>query len=332
MRKMEKREGKALGETRKLKYGILSTSSITPRLIDAVRDSSDSEVASLASRSLEKAREKADLWKVPKAYGSYEELLADREIDVVYISMVNSLHYRYARLALEAGHHVLCEKPFTLSEGESRELFALAREKGLFIMEAEKVVFLPVMGELKSLLRAGVLGKVTMADFSSSFDPGYNTWFFDALRGGGPLYGNAIYSLQLLTYLFDSAVLDARGLCTRSETGVEDQFVLSILLENGLLAANKTSVRSQTCHTAYLYGEKGYVEIPSYWKAREAVIHFADGASRRISYPCPHELIYEVEHVSECIRKGLCESPVMTEEMTVSAISVLNKIREGFPA
>lgn len=314
----------------KLNYGILSTSSITPRFIAAVRDSKDSQVTALASRSLEKAEEKAKLWQVPKAYGSYEELLKDEEIDVVYISTVNSLHYHYARLALEAGHHVLCEKPFTLSVEESRELFSLARKKGRFIMEAEKVVFLPVMQELKKRIQEGEFGKITMADFSSSFDPGYNTWFFDASKGGGPLYGNAIYSLQLLSYLFDCPAIEARGLCTKSATGVENQFVASILMENGLLAANKTSTCAQTCHMAYLYGEKGFVEIPSYWKAQEAALHFSDGSVQRLSYPCAHELVYEVEHVSACIKKGLCESPVMTEKMTLSAISILNKIKADF--
>ena len=312
-----------------LTYGILSTSSITPRFIAAVRASRHSQVGALASRNLDKAWEKAALWQVPKAYGSYEKLLEDSSLDVIYISMINSLHYSYAKLALEKGHHVLCEKPCTLRPEESRELFALARQKGRFFMEAEKVVFLPVMQELKRRIRSGELGRITMADFSSSFDPGYNSWFFDPEKGGGPLYGNAIYSLQLLQYLFDCPVVKAQGLCTKSVSGVEDQFVISLLLENGLLAANKTSISSQTCHTAYLYGEKGYAQIPSYWKAREATLHFPDGTAEHLSYPCDHELVYEVEHVEECIEKGLLESPIMTEEMTVSAISLLNSLKES---
>lgn len=313
-----------------LHYGILSTSSITPRFIAACHDSKDNQVVALASRDLPKAQEKAALWQVPKAYGSYEELMQDPDIDIIYISMINSLHYQYARMALETGHHVLCEKPFTLSVEESQALFDLSRRKGLFLMEAEKVVFLPVMQELKRRIQKGELGRITLADFSSSFDPGYNTWFFDASKGGGPLYGNAIYSLQLLQYLFDSPVIKAQGMCTKSRTQVEDQFVLSLLLENGLLAANKTSIRSQTCHTAYLYGEKGYAEIPSYWKAREAALHFKDGHTELLSFSCEHELVYEIDHVSQCIKNGLWESPIMTEEMTVSAIRILNQIKDTF--
>lgn len=126
----------------KLRIGILSTASIVPRLIGAVRAAevylSDSHspyegftVSSIASRSLKNARQKALLWNVPKAFGSYEELIESGEADVIYIAMINSEHYHYAKLALEAGRHVLCEKPFTLEPSQAEELFALARRKSL---------------------------------------------------------------------------------------------------------------------------------------------------------------------------------------------------------
>lgn len=177
----------------KLRIGILSTASIVPRLIGAVRAAevylSDRHspyegftVSSIASRSLKNARQKALLWNVPKAFGSYEELIESGEADVIYIAMINSEHYHYARLALEAGRHVLCEKPFTLEPSQAEELFALARRKGLFLMEMQKVVFLPVVRQIKDLIQKGGFGRITMADFSSSFDAGYNGWFFDGQR------------------------------------------------------------------------------------------------------------------------------------------------------
>ena len=314
----------------KLCFGILSTSSIAPRFIKGLQATKCCEASALASRSFDKAREKAAQWQVPKAYGSYEELLASDEIDVAYVAMINSEHYHYAKLALECGKHVLCEKPFTLSPEESRELFALARERGLFIMEAQKVLFLPVVEKLRELIRSGALGKIYMADFSSSFDPGYNTWFLDPEKGGGPLYGNAIYSLQLMQYLFDCPVSRFTGLCTKSSTGVESQFSVVMELKNGLLFTNKTSTCVTTSHVGYLYGEKGYVELPDYCKARKAVLHFPDQKPVILHYPCEHELMYEALHVKECIRKKLTESPVMTETMTVNAIQVLNAIRQDW--
>ena len=313
---------------KKLLFGILSTSSIAPRFIKGIQAAKGCEAAALASRNLEKAKEKAALWNVPKAYGSYEELLCSEEIDVAYVAMINSEHYRYAKMALEQGKHVICEKPFTLNAGESKELFALAREKGLFIMEAQKVLFLPVVQRLKELIQSGALGSIKMADFSSSFDAGYNSWFFDPEKGGGPLYGNAIYSLQLMEYLFDCKVVNWTGLCTKSHTSVENQFSVSMLMENGLLFTNKTSTSVTTAHIGYLYGEKGYVEIPDYWKARKAILHYPDKEPEVLEYPCEYELMYEVLHAEQCIRNHLTESPVITEAMTVHAIEVLNAIQD----
>ena len=149
--------------------GILSTSSIAPRFIAAVREEGSFEIAALSSRSQEKAEEKARAWDVPKAYGTHEALLADEDVDIVYISAVNSAHYRWAKAALIAGKHVICEKPCTTSEAQTRELFALAEEKGLFLMEAQKMLFLPAVLAVKEAISSGKLGAVQMAEFNHSF-------------------------------------------------------------------------------------------------------------------------------------------------------------------
>ena len=151
-----------------LRYGILSTSSIAPRFIDALRASKTGEPVAISSRSLEKAKEKAALWNIPKAYGSHEELLADTDVEIVYISTVNAQHYPWAKAALEAGKHVVCEKPCTTTVAQTRELFALARKKGLFLMEAEKMLFLPAVLAAKEKIDAGALGDIYMADMSHS--------------------------------------------------------------------------------------------------------------------------------------------------------------------
>lgn len=306
-----------------LRIGILSTASIVPRFINAARQAEGCTISAIASRSPEKAREKAALWQIPQVFSSYEELLCAEEIDVVYIALINSEHFLYARRALEQGKHVFCEKPLALDPAEIRVLFSIAREKRLFLMEMQKCVFLPVIQQLKERIRSGEFGRITMADFSSSFDAGYNNWMFDASKGGGPLFSNAGYSLQLMQYLFDSYVTEQTGLCTRSVSSVENQFAAVMLLENGILFTNKTSTASETIHTAYLYGEKGYIEIPDYWKARKAILHFPEREPELLKLPCDYELQYEIRHAISCIRQGLTESPVMTEEMSVRTAETL---------
>ena len=172
-----------------IRYGLLSTSSIAPRFVAAVRAAGGGEVVALSSRSLEKARAKAAEWNIPTAYGSHDQLLGDPNVDVVYLSTVNGQHYQWAKAALLAGKHVLCEKPCTTSSRQTRELFALARQRGLLLMEAQKMLFLPAVLALKERVERGDVGKIHLAEFRHSFSPDYNGWMFRraavALRPAG---------------------------------------------------------------------------------------------------------------------------------------------------
>lgn len=314
---------------KQLRYGILSTSSIAPRFIAAVRAIGGGEILALSSRSLEKAKQKAIEWNIPRFYGSHRELLEDKEVNIVYISAVNAQHYPLAKMALQAGKHVVCEKPCTTSANHTKELFALAKEKGLFLMEAEKMLFLPAILEVKKRIEDGVLGQIHMAELSHSFPASYNGWMFDKSAGGGTLLSSGIYAVQLLQWLFGD-IKNIRGIKSPLEDGTEWQYVLSGETEKGLLFSIKNSTRAILDNTARLYGEKGYVEIPEYWKARKAVFHIKGQDAEIVEFPCEHELVYEVSHIRDCIEKGLLTSPVVTEKLSVSGIAALEAVEKNW--
>ena len=313
----------------KLRYGILSTSSIAPRFIAAVRAAEGGEIVALSSRTLEKAREKAAQWNIPVAYGSHRELLEDENVNIVYISAVNAQHYPLAKAALEKGKHVVCEKPCTTTAAHTRELFALAAEKGVFFMEAEKMLFLPTILEVQKRIAAGDLGEVYMAELSHSFAASYNTWMFDKSVGGGPLLSSGIYAVQLLLWLF-GPMGQIQGTKSSMEDGTEWQYILSGQMKNGLLFSIKNSTRAILDNTARLYGTKGWVEIPEYWKARKAVFHIAGQAPEMVEFPCEHELVYEVAHIAQCMQEGRIVSPVVTEELSVAGIAALEAVEAGW--
>jgi len=312
---------------KKLCFGILSTSSIAPRFIAAVRAAGAGEIVAISSRSLEKAREKARLWQIPTAYGDHNELLADEGINIVYISPVNAQHYRWAKAALEHGKHVICEKPCTTTADHTKELFALAAKKGLFLMEAEKMLFLPALLEVRRRIENGDLGQIHMVEMSHSFSAAYNTWMFDEAAGGGPLLSSGIYAVQLLIWLFGE-IKSIRGLRSANEAGVELQYILSGETQSGVLFSAKNSTQAILDNTAKIYGTKGWVEIPEYWKARKAVFHFPGKLEETIEYPCEHELVYEVQHILSCFERGLLESPVVTQRLSVEGITALEKIKD----
>lgn len=310
-----------------LNFGILSTSSIAPRFIAALREAGVGQILALSSRTLEKAKEKAAQWDIPTAYGSHMELLQDPEINIVYISTVNAQHYLWAKAALEHGKHVICEKPCTTTAGQTRELFALAREKGLFLMEAEKMLFLPAILEAQRRIAAGELGTIHVAELAHSFPGSYNGWMFDAAAGGGPLLSSGIYAVHLLTWIL-SPISHIRGERTAGDNGVERQYILTGSLENGTLFAIKNSTLSMLDNTARFYGTKGWVEIPEYWKARKVIFRFPGKEPEVLEFPCEHELVYEARHIADCFEQGLLTSPVVTEALSVSGIAALEQAKQ----
>ena len=310
-------------------YGILSTSSIAPRFIAAVRACGKGRIVALSSRTLENARQKAAQWQIPVAYGSHEDLLGDETVNIVYISNVNAQHYPWAKAALEKGKHVICEKPCTTSAAQTKALFALARERGLFFMEAQKMLFLPAILEAKRRIDAGDLGTIHAAGLSHSFSATYNNWMFDAAAGGGPLLSSGIYAVQLLLWLFGD-IASIRGVKSQLEDGVEWQYILTGSTESGLLFSAKNSTRAILDNSAKLYGTAGWVELPEYWKARKVIFHIAGAEPEIVAFPCEHELIFEARHIQECMEKGLLTSPVVTEEVSVNGIAALERVKANW--
>lgn len=310
-----------------LRYGILSTSSIAPRFIAAVRAAGVGSIAAVSSRTYEKAKEKAELWDIPKAYGSHDELLNDPEINIVYISTVNAQHYPWAKAALEQGKHVVCEKPCTTTTARTQELYELAVEKGLFFMEAEKMLFLPAIRELRRRIREGYLGEVGMAELSHSFPAAYNNWMFDPEAGGGTLLSSGIYAVHLLLWMFGS-IASIRGEKRSMLNGAEWQYILTGMTEGGVQFCAKNSTGSILDNTARIFGSKGWVEIPEYWKARKVIFHLPGQEPEVVEFPCEHELVYEAEHIHKCLNEGLISSPVVTAELSVAGIAALEEVKK----
>ncbi|ETA79256.1 Gfo/Idh/MocA family protein [Youngiibacter fragilis] len=311
----------------KIRYGILGAANVAPRFVRAVQNTTDGEVTAIASRDIGKARRMAEELGVLKSYGSYEELVEDPGIDAVYIATPNSLHKEHMILGLEHGKHVVCEKPFTLFESDAHEVFSMAREKGLFVMEAQKSVFLPVTVDIKKILDSGELGKIRLIDCCQSATGFIQDWFYKRESGGGALNGSLSYPLEHAMFLTGSVIEKAAGTATIGETGVDLQCAVSVSLKDGTLLTSRITTLVETNGMAIIWCEKGRVEIPDFWKARHARVFFDNGREIRIDHPCEHEMTYEVEHVNSRIREGLSESPVMTENMTCMAVRTVENVR-----
>lgn len=315
---------------KKIKYGILSTASIVERFVQGVRASKNGEVVAIASRSLEKAKNKATELKIQKSFGSYEELVSCEEVQVVYIPTINHMHFENAKLALNHGKHVLVEKPMTLSEEHTAYLFKLAKKKNLFIMEAQKSVFLPITLEVKEKIKEGIIGKVHFVRYTMSYPEVGFDWFYDVNKGGGALYGNAGYILSHSSYILNQDLVQPSGLAILGTGGIDLACILNIKTPEGILIQGQVTTLLDMVSQAEFYGDKGKITIKDFWKAREAIIEISGEKEQELSHPIDYEMVYEVDHVNECIENGILVSPVMSDKRSIDIAKKIDLYHEDF--
>ena len=188
------------------------------------------------------------------------------------------------------------------------------------------MLFLPAVIEAKKRIEAGQLGKICKAELSHSFDASYNTWMFDTQAGGGPLLSSGIYAVELMIWLFGE-ITQIAGVCQRHESGVEKAYTLTGMTQSGVRFTAENSTCEKLENTAKIYGTKGCLELPEYWKARQLVLRTQE-KEETLRYPCEHELVYEIEHIHKCLQDGCLTSPVVTPALSVSGIQALELVQK----
>ncbi len=303
-------------------YGIISTAEITKRFIPSVRIEGGT-VWAAASRNFEKAQRFCKEQEIKKAYGSYKELYEDPVINIVYIATINSTHIFEIKQALSYGKHVICEKPLALCEKNAKEIFKLANKKGLFLMEAQKSIFLPVTNVIKSYIDSGVLGALQKVEMSAGFASPAASWMHEPSQGG-VVYGSASYTIEYLDYLLqpDSISVQAQG--TKEANGTIDSVSIHMKMDE-VLINSRITMKCPLASYAFFYFKTGYIKIKNYWKARECEIH-SNKETKILHFSEEFEMRFEAAHIHECLKKGLLESPVMNAERTIKCCRLVEEI------
>jgi predicted dehydrogenase len=314
------------GETM-VRFGILGCGKITERFLKGVAEVADVEVVAAASRDMKKAQLYADQHGIRLAYGSYEALCANNAIDAVYIATPPFTHYAIAKMALLNDKHVLCEKPFVANEQEVQELFEIARHRGLMIMEAMKAVFLPTTIQVKTWLSQGRIGTLKYAEagycYNAPFD--YDHWVYDPERMGGSMLDVGVYAIAYLNEVIAQEITQSVSLITKAQTGCDEFMQILLAYTNGVQASVRSSLSVNTQNTAYFYGTEGYIEIDNFWKSKSATLYRYNEEAEIFTSDFPSEFKFQIEHFTDCIRKGTVESPVMSEQASLAIIRLINQ-------
>ena len=291
---------------RKIRWGILSTANIgRAAVIPAIQSSKNGEVAAVASRDAQKGLEFAARLGIPKSYGSYEALLDDPDIDVLYIPLPNSLHYDWTIKSAQAGKHILCEKPLALNAVQCQEMDAAAKECGVVLMEAFMYRFHPRTEKVIELVQAGAAGPLQMIQSSFTF----RLTRPDNIRlradlGGGALMDVGSYCVNISRTLAGEEPVGVQAIAKWAASGVDAQLAGTLRFANGLMAQFDCALTLARRESYTAAGTDGYYFAPAAFlpgKEDIQLIEFRDGKETRHPFSGSDEYQLMVEHFSECV-------------------------------
>jgi predicted dehydrogenase len=304
---------------RRVRWGLLSTANINRRLIPAIRASSAGELTAVASRTLESAQTYAARWEIPLAFGSYQAMLASDQVDAVYISLPNHLHAEWAIRAMQAGKHVLCEKPLAISVDEVDRMAAASQQTGMRLAEAFMYRHHPQTKIARSLILAGRLGEVQsmwgVFNFSMGKREG-NVRLVPAY-GGGALYDVGVYPLSIAQYFFGSAPQRLAGFQWLGGSGVDEAFTGQMEYPGGQTAQIACSFRSPFYTQVEVIGSQGRLSLNRPFvdmeNGRMLMLHAETGQVETI--PVPEQELYlgQVEDMHAAILDGAPNLVTLTE-------------------
>jgi predicted dehydrogenase len=311
------------------RWGVLSTGRIAGVFATGLASLPDAELLAVGSRSAAGAAAFAERFHVPRAYASYDELVADPDIDAVYIATPHSSHAADALRAIAAGKAVLCEKPFTINATEAAAVVAAARARGVFLMEAMWTRFLPAFVAIREQIAAGRIGEVRMLTADFGFRTAVNpaSRLFDPALGGGALLDVGVYCVSLASMLFGQPE-SIRSLANLGSTGVDEQAAILLGHATGAMALLATATRTATPHEAVILGTDGMIRVAAPWWATREYRITAGGVTEDCPLPpLGNGYAHEAAEVARCVRAGLTESPVMPLDETVAIMRTLDALR-----
>ena len=298
------------------KYGIISTASITKRFIDGLRLAGD-EAVCIGSRDINKAKQFALDNCIERYYGSYDEVYEDEDIDIIYIPVINNLHYECAKKALLHKKNVVLEKPFTITPQEAKELFDLAKANNCFLFEGVKNLFVPSTKFVEDNLdRIGKVTHIITAQGSRHpFPQGH--WMYDISQGGGAYIGSIAYVFHFLRYLFKCEITNSDGTYVPS---ANSDLICNFHFDLGDIKVDSTIDMSKDLEdTCVIYGEKGKITIDTFWRSHHVLVETDDG-NRYEFLDEGNEFVYEARHIHECLDLGLLTSPVIKPEDSIKEV------------
>ena len=314
----------------KLKVGILGAGHIAQKMATTLMGMKEAELYTVAARELSRAEQFADEFHAQKAYGNYEALADDPDIDLIYIATPHSHHFGPARMCLLKGKPVLCEKAFTANAREAEELIRIAQEKQVFLSEAIWTRYMPFSRTIRELTESGIIGKPMMLTASLGYPIAHKERIVRLELCGGALYDLGVYPINFALMTFGNDLEKITSTCMKNEAGVDMQNSITFTYRDGRMAVMQTTAFCASDRQGIISGDKGYLVIDNINNPQQAVVYNTDHQETG-RYTCPPQITgfeYQVLEAAEAIRQGAIEPTSMPHAETLRVMRMLDSLRK----
>lgn len=320
------------------RIGILGAGHIAHKMAYTVSQMEGYEVWAVASRSQENADNFARQYGITRAYNNYEALVADPDVELIYIATPHSHHYAHARMCLLGGKPVLCEKSFTTNAREAGELFALSREKGVYIAEAVWTRFMPLSQKITELVHSGIIGTPRTLSANLCYPVADKERLKRPELGGGALLDIGTYALHFAAMAFGTEVERTESVCTLTDTGVDAQESITQFFPEGRMAVLYSSIYARSDRKGIISGDKGYIVVENINNPQVARVY--DGFDNLVAeHWAPQQITgfeYQVQASFDALSTGAIETPFIPHAETLRMMRLMDSLRKEwgvrFPA
>lgn len=314
-----------------MKFAVLGAGNIAAKMAKTIAGMENVESYAVAARDLERAQAFAKEYGFTRAYGSYEEMLSDEAVDLVYVATPHSHHFKHAKMCLEAGKNVLCEKSFTVTADQARELFALAKEKKLLITEAIRTRYMPSRKMIDDIITSGEIGEVTSLTANLSYSLSGIRRIWDPKLAGGALLDVGVYPINFARMIFGDTLKEVTATAI-FHNGVDMTDSIVMNFEGDKVATLQSSVCAVSDRMGGIFGTKGYIEVQNINNPEKITVYDANHKEKAVYLP-PEQITgyeYEVEACAKAIANGALECPEMPHEETIKVLEIMDEIRKSW--
>ncbi|MDD7023748.1 MAG: Gfo/Idh/MocA family oxidoreductase, partial [Oscillospiraceae bacterium] len=311
-----------------MKIGILGAGKIAAAMAQTLAGLKEAECYAVAARELDRAKAFAEQYGFEKAFGSYEEMVSDPQVELVYVATPHSHHAEHVKLCLLHGKHVLCEKAFTANAAQAEEILAMAEERKLLLTEAIWTRYMPSRRMMEEILNSQIIGTPYMLTANLGYVISDKPRLVDPALAGGALLDVGIYPITFARMVFGTNIREIRSAAILTDRGVDAQNSITFLYEDGRMAVLNSSMMARTDRMGIISGDKGYMVVDNINNPQ--CIRVCDTKDQELArYTVPRQITgyeYEVLSAIRAVQEGRIECEEIPHEETLEVMRLMDAL------